>query len=241
MGIYVYYISKKRSYPIGERVTLKAFFSSTFKAIPALLTPVVLLSGIYTGVMTPTEAGAVAALYTIIIAVFVYRTLRWKAFGKILLNTLRTTGTIFLVIASAFAFNYIISNEQVADAIVSWMTSVISSPAMFLIVVNIVFLILGCLVDVNVSELVILPMVLPLVHYYGIDLVHFGVMICLNMMIGLMTPPFGMLLFITAGIGNISLKEMIRESMPLIGTLIVALIIVTFVPDTVLFMTRLIK
>lgn len=240
-GIYVYFISKKRSYPIGSKVAFSHFVSSTLRALPALLTPVILLAGIYTGIMTPTEAGAVAAAYTLVIAFFVYRTVNVKALGKILYDTLRTTGTIFLVIAGAYGFSFIITSEQVSKVVVNAMSGIVSSPWVFLLVVNFLFLILGALVDVNVSQLVFVPIILPLVHYFNIDLVHFGVMICLNMMIGLLTPPFGMLLFITAGIGKVSLKDMIRETMPLISVLLVALAIITYIPDTVLFMTRFVR
>jgi tripartite ATP-independent transporter DctM subunit len=241
MGIYVYFISKKRHYPVGAKVGFRQFIISTAKASPALLTPVILLVGIYSGVMTPTEASAVAAAYTLIIAFLVYRTLSLKTLGKVLWSTLRTTGTIFLVIAAAYSFSYIITVEQASKYIVEAMSSVVHSPWVFLLAVNVLFLILGCLVDVNVSQLVFVPLVIPLMRYFNIDPVHFGVMICLNMMIGLLTPPFGMLLFITAGIGKISLKDMIRETMPLVGVLLVALAIVTYVPNTVLFLTRFMK
>lgn len=123
MGIYVYFISKKRKYPIGPKITFRQFLGSTFRALPALFTPVILLSGIYTGVMTPTEAGAVAAAYTLVIAFLVYRTLKWKALAGIILDTLRTTGTIFLVISAAFAFSYIVTSEQVSVLIVDAMST----------------------------------------------------------------------------------------------------------------------
>jgi len=241
MGVYVYFVSKKRGYPVGAKVTFKYFVSSTFKAVPALMTPVILLLGIYTGIMTPTEAGAVAAAYTLVIAFLVYRTLNLKALGTILLNTLRTTGAIFLVIAGAYGFSFIVTSEQVSKIIVSAMSGIVHSPWVFLLTANVLFLILGALVDVNVSELVFIPIILPLVKYFNIDLVHFGVLICLNMMIGLLTPPFGMLLFVTAGIGKVSMKDLIREVLPLIGVLLVALAIITYIPDTVMFLTHLVR
>jgi len=241
MGVYVYFVSKKRGYPVGAKVTFKYFVSSTFKAVPALMTPVILLLGIYTGIMTPTEAGAVAAAYTLVIAFLVYRTLNLKALGTILLNTLRTTGAIFLVIAGAYGFSFIVTSEQVSKIIVSAMSGIVHSPWVFLLTANVLFLILGALVDVNVSELVFIPIILPLVKYFNIDLVHFGVLICLNMMIGLLTPPFGMLLFVTAGIGKVSMKDLIREVLPLIGVLLVALAVITYIPDTVMFLTHLVR
>jgi tripartite ATP-independent transporter DctM subunit len=241
MGIYVYFISKKRGYPLGSKASFRHFVGSTFKAVPALLTPVILLLGIYTGFMTPTEAGAVAAAYTLVIAFLVYRTLNARALGKILLDTLRTTGAIFLVIAGAYGFSFIVTSEQVSKFVVNAMSGIVHSPWVFLLAANFLFLLLGALVDVNVSELVFIPIILPLVRYFHIDLVHFGVLICLNMMIGLLTPPFGMLLFVTAGIGKVSMKDLIREVLPLIGVLLVALAIITYIPNTGLFMTRLVK
>ncbi len=241
MGVYIYFISRKRRYPIGQRVSFRQLVASIGGALPALLTPVILLLGIYTGVMTPTEASAVAAAYALLVAFLVYRTLSAKALWRVLLNTLRTTGTIFLVIAAAYGFSYIITAEEVSRHVVGAMSEVVHSPWMFLVMVNILFLILGCLVDVNVSQLVFVPLVIPLMRYFQIDPVHFGVMICLNMMIGLLTPPFGMLLFIMAGISKISLREVIRETMPLVVVELVALAIITYVPETVLFLTRLMK
>ncbi len=241
LGIYVYFVSRKRNYPVGHRVSFRQFVRSTFKAIPALMTPVVLLIGIYTGIMTPTEAGAVAAAYTLLISFLIYRTLNLKVMGSILFNTIRTTGTIFLVIAGAYGFSFIITSEQVSKIVVQSLSGFLTSPWMFLLVINILFLILGALVDVNVSQLVFVPIIMPLVHHFGIDVVHFGVVIVLNMMIGLLTPPFGMLLFVTAGIGKISLRDMIREAMPMIGILLIALAIITYIPETVLFMTRFLK
>ncbi len=241
MCIYIYFVSKKRNYPYGLVVTFKQFAIATFKAIPALLTPVILLGGIYTGIMTPTEASAVAAAYALLVAIVVYRSLGAKALGRILLDTLRTTGTIFLVIAAAFAFSYIVTAEQASVHVVAALSSIVHSRWMFLLMANILFLILGCLVDVNVSQLVFLPIIMPLVRYFGVDLVHFGVVICLNMMIGLLTPPFGMLLFVTAGIGKVSLRDLIREAAPYIVAEIVALFVITYVPETVMAMTRLMK
>ena len=146
-----------------------------------------------------------------------------------------------MVIAGAYGFSFIVTSEQVSRIIVSAMTGIVHSPWVFLLAANILFLILGALVDVNVSELVFIPIILPLVKYFNIDLVHFGVLICLNMMIGLLTPPFGMLLFVTAGIGRVSMKDLIREVLPLIGVLLVALAIITYIPNTVMFMTRFLR
>jgi len=239
IAIYVWYISNKRKYPRGNPFKLKQFIQHTITAIPALLTPVVLLAGIYTGIMTATEASAVAAAYTMIIAFIIYRTLHIKTFMSIIVNTVKTTGMLFLIIISAFTLNYIVTVEKVPAFVADVLGDFLGSKFVFLLMVNIVFLIIGCMMDVSVSQMVIVPMVLPLVRYFEIDLIHFGVLISFNTMLGLLTPPFGMLLFITSAVGKITMKEMIRETMPLVAVLLVALAIITYVPETVLYLTSL--
>lgn len=241
LGAYVYIISKRRNYPRGIKLTGKQFLIDTLRAVPALLTPVILLIGIYTGVMTPTEAGAVSAFYTLVIALIVYRTISWKSFQKIIIDTILTTGSIFLIIAAAYCFSYIITLEQVAPWLLTIVSNVIWSKNGFLLLVNIIFLILGCFVDVNVTQLVFVPIFIPLAKSFGIDMVHFGVMLCLNMMIGLATPPFGMLLFITSSIGQCSLKDVIRETIPMLGFMLAALLLITYFPQTVLWLPGMIK
>jgi len=239
LAIYVYLVSKKRNYPRGEKISFKNFLHNTLVALPALLTPVLLLVGIYTGVMTPTEAGAVAAAYTLLISIFVYRTLTWKGFKKVLLDTLKTTGSIFVIVAAAYSFSYIINLEQVAPWLSALISSFNGSKTLFLLMINIIFLILGCFVDVNVTQLVFVPIFIPLAKALGIDMVHLGVVLCLNMMIGLCTPPFGMLLFISANGGECALKDVIREALPMVGFMLVGLILITFIPDLVMWLPNM--
>ena len=236
LGIYVFFISKKRGYPIGVKSTFKQFVLSTLKAFPALLTPVILLLGIYTGIMTPTEAGAVAALYTFLVAALLYRTLSLKAIKKILLDTIKTTGAIFLIIAAAYSFSYVISVEKIDLWLSTLFVGYAGSKYVFLFVVNIIFLILGCFIDVNVTQLVFVPIFVPIAKMLGISLEHFGVMLCLNMMMGLATPPFGMLLFITSGIGKVPLQSVIKETLPMLIFMFLVLIIITYIPQTVLWL-----
>lgn len=241
LGAYVAIISKKRNYPTGVRYTLKEFAKSTVQALPALLTPVILLLGIYTGIMTPTEAGAVAALYTLLIAFFVYKTLSPRQFKKILKDTIVTSGSIFLIVAAAYSFSYIIAVEQVDKALEALMINANFSKAAFLLAVNIIFIILGCFLDVNVIQLVFVPIFVPIAKTLGIDMVHFGVMLCLNMMMGLDTPPFGMLLFIVSGIGKCPLDKVVKETLPMLAIVIVVLLLITYCPQTVLWLPSLMK
>jgi len=241
IGVYVYIVAKKRNYPRSEKVALRAFLIDTAKAIPALLTPVLLLVGIYTGIMTPTEAGAVAAAYTLIIALLVYRTLSWAKLKEILIATIKSTGSIFLIIAAAYSFSYIISLEQVAQWMVGLISGFNGSKLAFMLLVNVIFLLLGCFVDVNVTQLVFVPIFVPVAKMLGIDMVYFGVVLCLNMMIGLTTPPFGMLLFISANAGETSLKDVIKEALPMVGFMLIGLLLMTVFPDIIMWLPNMMK
>ncbi len=233
--IYVAYISKKRQYPCGTRMPIKQFLKVTFSAMPALFTVVLLLGGIYSGVVTPTEAGALASAYAIVISAIIYRNMGMKKLWHIITKSAANTATLALLAGTSMLFSYIISLEQVPLAVTDIVLGITDNKYVFLLVVNIVFLLLGCVLDVSTIQLVFVPMVLPLVKSFGIDLVHFGVVICLNMMIGLSTPPFGMLLFIVAGLGKTKIQGVIREIIPMIVVMIVLLLVITYVPDIVLW------
>ncbi|MGM8212296.1 TRAP transporter large permease [Virgibacillus sp. W0430] len=237
--LYIVYIARKRDYPRGPKYTLRSFLTYSFQAIPALLTPVILLIGIYTGIMTPTEAGAIAALYALIISIFVYRTMGVKKLSIVFKNTVKTTGNLGLIVGAAYCFSYIVAYEQIPALISDFMLGLTDNPYVMLLVINIFFLIMGMFVDTMVMTLVFIPMVLPFVETMGIDPVHFGVMIVLNMMIGLSTPPFGMLLFITSGISGTPLNKIIKEIWPLILVMLVVLGLVTYIPEISLFLPNL--
>jgi tripartite ATP-independent transporter DctM subunit len=237
--IYVAIIAKKRNYPSGVRYTLKQFLWMTFSAIPALLTPVILLMGIYTGIMTATEAGAVAALYALLISLFAYRSMTLQEFFGVLKNTVRSTGQIGIMLGAAYVFSYVIAIENLPTLAGNLIMSVATNRISFLIFVNIVLFILGMLVDSSVLQLVLLPILCPIAQSYGIDMVHFGVVFTLNTMIGLCTPPFGMLLFIVTGISGEKMKTIIKEIMPMVGVMILVLLIITFIPETIMWLPNL--
>ena len=239
LSVYVWFISRKRDYPRGDSFTLKEFLKFSLKALPALLTPVILLVGIYTGVMTPTEAGAVAAFYALIIALFAYRILGFKDLMRTLRDTVIGTGQITILTGAAAVFTYIVAKERIPDMISSSILHITTNKYILLLVINTLFLVLGMFLDTAVLQFVFLPMVIPVVRILGIDMVHFGVLICLNMMIGLSTPPFGFLLFITAGISNTPFSKVAKEILPMLAVLLVLLLIVTFVPEIVLFVPNM--
>ncbi len=237
---YVAFISKKRNYPMEEvRYTFKQWMALTFRAFPALLTPVILLGGIYTGIVTPTEAGALAGLWALIMSVFVYRVMGAKKLWGILIQSVKTTGIVSIIVGASFSFAYIVSIEKLPQMFTSFLLDFTGNKYVLLLIINIMFLVLGMLMDVMTITVVFIPIVLPLVTALGIDLVHFGVVVVLNMMIGLSTPPFGGLLFVVSGISKTPLHEVIKEMVPMILVMIGVLFLITYIPDLVLFLPRL--
>jgi len=220
-------------------VGFRQFVRDTLYALPALLTPVILLGGIYTGVVTPTEAGALASLWALVISVVYYRSLDWKQLVEVLKSTAKMTGTVSIIVGAAYSFSYIIAIEHIPAAIGQVFLNITTNKYTFLFIVNVLFLVLGMFMDTMAIMLVFIPMVLPIVNQLGIDLVHFGVVIVLNMMIGLLTPPYGVLLFIVSGISKTPLKDIIVETLPMTCTLIVLLLLMTYVPEIVLFVPRM--
>lgn len=237
--IYIAVIAKFRNYPVGAVYTLHQFLNYTFKAFPALLTPVILLGGIYSGVVTPTEAGALAAFYAIIISAFVYRAMGPKKLWQMIVSTMRTTGTLSIIVGAAFTFSFIVAREHIPEMIAGGMLGITENKYLLLLIINAFFLLLGMFIDTSTITVVFVPMVLPLINQLGIDLVHFGVVVVLNMMIGLSTPPMGMLLFIVSGISGTPLGRVIKEVIPMVFVMIGVLLLITYVPEIVLFLPRL--
>ncbi|MGI9255752.1 MAG: TRAP transporter large permease subunit, partial [Salinispira sp.] len=220
---------------------VKRIAAITLHSFPALLTPVILLLGIYTGVVTPTEAGALAGVYALIVALLVYRAIGIKDLWEILRQTVRRTGAISIIVGSAFTTAYIVAIENVPEIFATVLLSISADKYVILLVINVLFLFLGMFIDTSTITVVFIPMVLPLVKSLGIDLVHFGVVIVLNMMIGLSTPPFGVLLFIVSGISDTPLKSVIREVLPMVLVMIAVLLLLTYVPEIVLFLPNLLR
>lgn len=236
---YIALIAGRRGYPRGEQVAFREFMRRTLRSIPALITPVILLGGIYTGVMTPTEAGAVAGFYALVVSALVYRALGWKALWDVIVQTVRRTGAVSIIVGAAYASAYVVATENVPDMIAAGLLNVTENKYVLLLLINMLFLVLGMFIDTSTIIVVFVPMVLPLVTLLGIDLVHFGVIIVLNMMIGLSTPPFGVLLFIVSGISDTPLRAVIKEIIPMIIVMVGLLFLLTYVPDIILFLPRL--
>lgn len=238
MMVYTGFVSMKRDFPRGKSFSPREFLRQGFISLPALLTIVILLAAIYTGVVTPTEAGALAAAWALVISIFFYRAFGPKEFLAVLKNTVRQIGVLAFLVGAAYSFSYIVAMEKIPQVVANALLGITDNKYLMLLVVNFVFLLLGCFMDTSSIQLVFVPIVLPVMKALGIDLVHFGVVITLNMMIGLSTPPFGMLLFIVSGLTGAKLKDVIREMIPFIILFVGVLFLITYVPDLVLWLPK---
>lgn len=237
-AVAAYVTAKRRGFPVEEAIPLRRLPLIVLRALPALLMPVVLLGGIYSGIFTPTEAAAVSAFYALLLSVFAYRALGWREFGAVVLSTVKTTAVVTIVLCGAFVFNYVIAIERIPQMVFELFSYYDLQPWLFLLLLNLLYLLLGCFLDVSTIQLVITPLFIPTALALGIDLVHLGVVLVFNMMIGLITPPYGILLFIIKALNGIPVGEMIKEIWSHIALLIALLFLITYMPDLVLWLPR---
>lgn len=231
--------ARRREFPLEDPVPFRELPRVTFKAIPALMMPVVLLGGIYGGVTTPTEAAAVAALYALLISATLYRSVTLASIYNSLLSSARTTASIGMLIAGALVFNYVVTIENIPMELNNWLSGFDLSPIGFLLIVSAILLALGCLLEGTTILLIIVPVFIPTANALGVDLVHFGIVCVVNIMLGLITPPYGLLLFIMTNISGRPLSEIVCEVLPFLFSLLVLLILITLVPDISLWLPRL--
>jgi tripartite ATP-independent transporter DctM subunit len=231
--------AKRRNFPVEAPVSLRELPRVTWEAFPALMMPVILLGCLYSGVTTPTEAAAAAAAYALLVSALLYGSVSLKDVYGSLARSARITISIGMLIAGALVFNYVITVENIPKALAGVLKAYELSPLIFLLSVNLVLLVLGCVLEGTTILLIIVPVLLPSAQSLGIDPVHFGVVAVVNIMIGLITPPYGLLLFVMAKIADVPLKDLVREVMPFLAVMIGALALITLLPDLVLFLPRL--
>jgi C4-dicarboxylate transporter DctM subunit len=232
-------IAHRRGFGTDEAVPLRALPRATAQALPALLLPVILLGGIYGGVMTPTEAAATAAAYALAVSALLYRAVGWRELRATLVNSARSTASVGVLVAGAIAFNYVITRENIPNTLSEFLLQFELSRTGFLLAINGLMLLLGCFLEAGAILLIVVPIFIPTAQALGIDLVHFGIIAVVNGMIGLVTPPYGLLLFIVSNITQQPLSKIVRELVPFICALLLALAIITFWPDFVLWLPRL--
>ncbi len=233
------YTARRRNFPVEPPVPVRELPRIAWQAFPALMMPVILLGLMYSGVTTPTEAAAAAAFYALVVSTLVYRSFGWRDLHHSLMNSARMTISIGMLIAGAIVFNYVITVENIPKTISAVLKAYELSPVAFLLLANLLLLLLGCFLEGTTILLIIVPVMLPTAQVLGIDPVHFGVVAVVNIMIGLITPPYGLLLFMMVKIADVPLKDIVRDILPFLGVMIAALALITFVPELVLFLPRL--
>jgi len=233
------WISYRRDFGKEESVPIVQLPLITLKSFPALLMPAILLTCIYSGVTSPTEAAAIAALYALILAAGFYRALTIKSLYYLFVESARSSASVALVIGSSMILTYVVVKENIPQTLSALLAGAEISPIIFLLLINLLILLVGCILDATVIILVIVPLFIPTCEVLGIDLVHFGVLVVVNSMIGLITPPYGMLLFVINAVTDIPLREIIGEIWAFLSVLIFALLIMIISPNMVLWLPRL--
>lgn len=243
MGVYlmvaVNVIARRRNFPRGERPTLRGIVHALRVSGPPLMLPVIILGGILAGVFTPTEAGAVAVVYALVLTMVFYRSLGAADIPKILLETGVQAGVIMLVIAAASPFSWLLAREQVGQAVVQLLAHIGDNKILFLLVLNVVLLVLGMFLDATAILIIVVPVLVPVFAALGLDPVHMGVMVVMNLMIGMVTPPFGLVMYVVCNILKVTITDFTREVWPFLLALVAILLTITYVPELVLFLPNL--
>lgn len=238
--IQAYFVAVRNGYPREPRATWGEAGKATLYGAPALMIPVVVLGSILAGVATPTEAAVLGVIAVVLVGGILYRELSFATFARQTLTTMRTMGSVFLIIAAAAAFGRVLTLYGAADALAQWFTSLTSSPIVFLLMVNVLFLLLGALLDTVPIILVFVPLLMPTVKALGIDVVHFGVITVFNLLIGLVTPPYGLTMYLLCRMSNISLQEFWKYQWPIFLTMLFALMLCTVFPPLTTWLPNLV-
>lgn len=231
--------ARRRNFPVEPPVALREVPRIAWAAFPTLLMPAILLGCIYSGVTTPTEAAAIAAAYALLISVALYRSLTWAEGYRAVLVSARTSALIGVMIAGALVFDYVVTIENFPQTLRALLTGWDMTSLQFLLLVNVALLLLGCVLEGTAILLIFVPVFIPSAQALGIDMVHFGVVVVVNIMLGLVTPPYGLLLFIMTNISGAALRDIIRDCLPFLGWMVLSLAAITLFPDLVLWLPRL--
>lgn len=241
MMIYVHIYAKKHHLETGEKkkVTLKEFLFTVKDAFLALLLPVIIIGGIRFGIFSATEAGAIAVLYALILGLVIYREMSVKQLIGALVETVHTSASILIIIAAGSAFAWVLSLEQVPQRMTEFMTGFITMPWMFFVIVMAFLLIIGMFIEGNVALIILTPLFMPMLFEFGIDPVHFGIFFIICLSIGTLTPPLGTIMFVTCSITGTKIEDFIKHSIPFLTLLIIAALLIAFIPAISLFLPTL--
>lgn len=228
---YAYIISKKRNYKGLEKSTWSNFWKHFKSSILGLLMPIIILGGIYSGYFTPTESGAVACVYGLVVALFIYRTMKFKDLKTTFVEAGVLSAMVLFIIAAANLMSWVITVEQIPTKLASLLTEITNSPAMFIIIIMLIFFIVGMFIEINAAIILIVPILLPILNMYDINLVYFGVLMIVNLAIGLLTPPLGVNLFVAKSLDTIRFDELVKAVIPFIVIMIIVLALLVIFPQ----------
>lgn len=237
----VAYIGYKQSFPSKPKASWRERGKSSLQILPALLVPGVLIWGIVTGVFTPTESAGIACIIALVVSFVFYKDMNIKELPGIMVNTAISTAIVTLLIAMASVFGWAMTFERVPQTIAEWMTTIASSPMMFLILVNILLLLLGMFIEGIALIIILTPIFVPILPAFDIDPIHFGVLICLNVTIGILTPPVGSGLFLATSLGKVSIESFVKAIWPFVVVSVFVLLLITFIPELTLWMPSFAK
>ncbi|WP_428243489.1 TRAP transporter large permease [Gynuella sp.] len=232
-------IARKRGYPVSEKPTPRMVLAAFIDAVPSLLLVIVVMGGILGGVFTATEASAIAVVYTFILSVLIYREVKFKDLPGIMLEAVVTTSIVLLLIGISVGMSWIMTNADIPYAIADALMSVSENPFVILMIINVILLVVGVFMDMTPAVLIFTPIFLPIVTQLGVNPVHFGIMMVVNLCIGLCTPPVGSALFVGCSVSGVKVQELIRPMMPFFLALLVTLIAITYIPQISLFLPGL--
>jgi tripartite ATP-independent transporter DctM subunit len=238
--IMVAYFAHVRGYPRDQKFRLDVLWHTFKAALLSLMTPIIIVGGILFGIFTPTEAAIAACFYALILGIVVYRTLSWRRLLRVSMDTIETTAVILFIVAGASIFAWILTSTRTAEAFASIILMISENPIIVLLLINLILLIVGCFLETIAAITILVPVLLPIAVHVGVDPVHFGVIMVLNLMIGLLTPPVGMVLYVLSRVANVTFERAMMATLPFLIPLVVVLAMVTFIPAVTMWLPTLI-
>lgn len=239
--IYSYFVARQRGYPISEKFSLKPTIKAAIDAIPGLITVLIIVAGVCFGVMTATEAAAVAVLWAFIVAVFINRSMRIRDFFKVATRSIKTLSIIMVLIAMAYSFGWLVAYLRIPNMVASALLSLTTNKYLLLLLINLLMLVLGTMMGMSSIIIILTPVLVPILNALGVSLVQFGAIMVLNLGIGLITPPVGAVLYIGSGISGVRVEKLVKAMIPFYLMMVIALLLITYIPEITLFIPRLMQ
>ncbi|MBU2887721.1 TRAP transporter large permease [Gilvimarinus agarilyticus] len=237
--VMVAWYAKKRNYPKDAKFSISRLGTATKGAFLSLLTPIIIIAGILFGIFTATEAAIAATIYALFLGAVVYRTLSWRSLARISMETIETTSIILLIVAAAASFSWVLTSQRITEDFTIWMLAATDNKIYILLLMTLIFFVVGCFMETIAAITILTPVLLPVAIGLGVDPVHFGVIMVLNLMIGLLTPPVGMVLYVLSRVSDVPFEQCAKATLPFLVPLVIVLILVTFLPQLSMWLPTL--